>query len=68
MAITIAVLFAFMFASAIILFVVSCYGVSKGMRDSHVDFWSAMYTSISFAGVLLSIVMLWVYVAYAPGY
>jgi len=68
MAITIAVLFAFMFASAIILLVVSSYGLARGLKDRHKDFYTAMYTSISFVGVLLSIVMLWIYVAYAPGY
>ena len=68
MAITISVLFAFMFASAIILFAVSSYGLARGLRDSHTDLYTAMYTSMSLAGVLLSIIMLWVYVAYAPGY
>ena len=68
MAITIAVMFAFMFASAIILLVVSAYGLNKGLRDRHKDFYTAMYMSISFVGVLMSVIMLWCYVAYAPGY
>ena len=58
MAITIAVLFALMFASAVILLVVSAYDLNKGLRDRHKDFYAAMCTSVSFVVVLMSIVAL----------
>lgn len=60
--------FSFLFAISIVMFVVSVYGLARGLRDSHKDFYSYFYTSISAAGILFSISLMALYVAFAPGY